>query len=79
MIEDISETIEKERVRGAKYAHFNVGKGTNFFRNLKSGSCVGVGWEVCGSWVGLVKELGETLTFVSFYLLTFCNISGNNF
>lgn len=38
MIEDISETIEKERVRGAKYAHFNVGKGTNFSRKLQSES-----------------------------------------
>ena len=79
MIEIISETIDKERVRGAKIAHFNVGKVTNYFRNPKSGSSVGVGWEVGGSWVGLVKEFGESLTFVSFSLLTFCNTLGNNF
>ena len=79
MIEDISETIEKERVRWSKIALFNVGKGTNFFRNLKSGSSVGVGWEFGGGCVRLVKELGESLTFVSFFLLTFRNTSGNNF
>ena len=62
-----------------KSTFLNVGKVTNYFRNPKSGSCVGVGWEVGGGWVGLVKELGGTLTFVSFSLLTFCNTSGNNF
>lgn len=41
-----------------------VGKGTNFSRNLKSGSCVGVVWEKGGGCVGVVKELGESLTFV---------------
>lgn len=47
-----------------KSTFLNVGKGTNFFLNLKSGSWVGVGWEVGGGWVGLVKKLGESLTFV---------------
>ena len=41
-----------------------VGKGTNFFRKAKSESCVGAGWEVGGGWVGVVKELGDSLTFV---------------
>ena len=47
-----------------KWVFFIVGKGTNFSRNSKSESWVGVGWEVGGGWVGLVKELGESLTFV---------------
>ena len=50
--------------RTAKHALFIVGKGTNFFRNRKSESCVGVGWEVGGGWVGGVKELGGSLTLV---------------
>lgn len=47
-----------------KPTFFNIGKGTNIFRKLKSESWVGVGWEVGGGCVGLVKELGESLTFV---------------
>lgn len=41
-----------------------VGKGTNFFRKAKSESCVGVVWEVGGGIVGVVKEIGDCLTFV---------------
>ena len=41
-----------------------VGKGTNFFRKAKSESWVGVGWEVGGGCVGVVKELRKSLTFV---------------
>ena len=48
-----------------KPTFFNIGKGTNIYRKLKSESCVGVVWEKGGGWVGLVKELGESLTFVS--------------
>lgn len=58
-----------------KHAFLNVGKGTNYFRKTKSGSCVGVGWEVGGGCVRLVKELGDSLTFVCTLLLTFCNTS----
>ena len=54
-----------KEVRGAMKSTFsNVGKGTNFFRNSKSESCVGVVWEVSGGFVGVVKEQGESLTFV---------------
>ena len=47
-----------------KWDFFIVGKGTNFFLNLQSESCVGVVWEVGGVCVGVVKELRESLTFV---------------
>ena len=47
-----------------KPTFFNIGKGTNIFRKLKSESWVGVVREVGRGWVGLVKELRESLTFV---------------
>lgn len=54
-----------KEVRWAMKSTFsNVGKGTNFLRNIQSESWVGVGWEVGGGWVGVVKELGKGLTFV---------------
>lgn len=47
-----------------KPTFFNIGKGTNFSRNLKSESCVGVVWEDSGCCVVVVKELGDSLTFI---------------
>lgn len=54
----------KDEFRPMKRVFFIVGKGTNFFRNPKSESWVGVVLEVGGGCVGVVNELGESLTFV---------------
>ena len=64
--------------RTAKHALFIVGKGTNIFRNRKSESYARVALEVCRGCPGVVKKLGQSLTFVCTSILTFCNTSGSN-